>query len=70
MGLLVDDLLDVEAAASHVGCTIYTIRYRMKCGLVPSAVMGQAKYFTVETLDEHFQEKPLMDDQRRRYRVI
>jgi hypothetical protein len=70
MSISVDDLLDVEAAAAHVGCSTYTIRYRMKCGLVPSVVLGQSKYFIAADLDAHFQEKPLIDNHERRYRVI
>lgn len=67
MSMAVDDLLDVEAAAAHVGCSIWTIRYRIqRLGLEPTRVMGQAKFFTAEALDEHFREKPLIADRRRR----
>ena len=68
MSMAVDDLLDREAAAAHVGCSTFTIRYRMRHhGLVPSRRMGQAVFFTKEDLDAHFREKPIVEDRRRRY---
>lgn len=59
MSTAVDDLLDVEAAARHVGCSKRTIGYRMKTrGLEPVARLGGACFFTVEVLDEHFRDHP------------
>ena len=53
--MAVDDLLDVPAAAGHVGCSVGTIRYRMRrVGLAPTLRMGTSLFFTKEDLDAHF----------------
>jgi hypothetical protein len=68
MSISADDLLDVEAAAAYIGCSIWTIRYRIqRLGLVPTRVMGQAHFFTTGALDAHFADVPLIEGGRRRH---
>lgn len=65
--MAVDDLLDTAAAAAHVGCSTFTIRYRMRnVGLTPAVTLGRSPFFTKADLDAHFREKPFLEDRRRK----
>lgn len=66
MSTAVDDLLDVPAAAEHVGCSVGTIRYRIaKGGLMPTVHLGGSHFFTAADLNAHFEEIPLRPNSRR-----
>lgn len=66
MSMAVDDLLDVPAAAEHVGCSVGTIRYRIaKRGLAPTIQLGGSYFFTAANLQAHFEEVPLQANSRR-----